>query len=124
MRRLASFSHDRRRVIVAVWIAAIAAALALAAGAGGGYVNNFTLPGTESQRALDLLNSRFPQQSGDSSQIVFAVRDGRLTDPQRRAQIGRTLDRIRRLPHVAAVQSPYAGTRAVSRDGQVAFATL
>jgi RND superfamily putative drug exporter len=124
MRRLASFSHDRRRVVVAVWIAAIAAALALAAGAGGGYVNNFTLPGTESQRALDLLNSRFPQQAGDSSQIVFAVRDGRLTGPQRRAQVGRVLDRVRRLPHVAGVQSPYVGMRAVSRDGHVAFATL
>ena len=60
---------------------------ALAAGAGGGFVNNFTLPGTESQRALDLLKERFPQQSGDSSQIVFAVRDGRLTDAQRHAQV-------------------------------------
>jgi RND superfamily putative drug exporter len=124
MRRLASFSHDHRRVIVAVWIAAIVGAAALAAGAGGGYVNNFTLPGTESQRALDLLKSRFPQQSGDSSQIVFAVRDGRLTDPRRRAQVGQTLAHVRRLAHVAAVQSPYAGTGAVSRDGHVAFATL
>src|SRR3954452_14782620 len=105
MQRLSSFSHDRRRLVFGAWIAAIAAALALAAGAGGGYVNNFTLPGTESQRALDLLKSRFPQQSGDSSQIVFAVRDGRLTDPQRRAEVSRTLDRVKRLPHVAAVQS-------------------
>ncbi|HEY3186386.1 MAG TPA: MMPL family transporter, partial [Solirubrobacteraceae bacterium] len=124
MRRLAAFSHDRRRVIVAAWIAAIVAAIALAAGAGGAFVNNFTLPGTESQRALDLLKSRFPQQSGDSSQIVFAVRDGRLTDAQRRAAVGRVVDHVKRLPHVAAVQSPYASPRAVSRDGRVAFATL
>ncbi|TML95364.1 MAG: hypothetical protein E6G10_28435, partial [Actinobacteria bacterium] len=124
MRRLASFSHDRRRFVVAAWIAAIAAAIALAAGAGGSFVNSFTLPGTESQRALDLLKSRFPQQSGDSSQIVFAVREGRLTDAQRRAAVGRVVDRVKRLPHVAAVQSPYASSRAVSRDGRVAFATL
>src|SRR5438094_9254567 len=103
MSRLASFSHDRRRVVVAAWIAAIAAAIALAAGAGGAFVNNFTLPGTESQRALDLLKSRFPQQSGDSSQIVFAVRQGRLTDAQRRAAGGRVVDRVQPLPHPPAV---------------------
>ena len=50
--------------------------VALAAGAGGGFVNNFTLPGTESQRALDLLQERFPQQAGDSSQIVFPSATG------------------------------------------------
>jgi RND superfamily putative drug exporter len=124
MRRLAAFAYDRRRLVVAAWIAAIVAAFALAAGAGGGFVNNFTLPGTESQRALDLLKQRFPQQSGDSSQIVFAVRDGRLTDAQRRAQVAGVVQRVQRLPHVTAVQSPYAGRGAVSRDGQVAFATV
>ena len=124
MRRLAAFAYDRRRVVVAAWIAAIAAAFALAAGAGGGFVNNFTLPGTESQRALDLLKERFPQQSGDSSQIVFAVRDGRLTDAQRHAQVDGVVQRVQRLPHVTAVQSPYAGPGAVSRDGHVAFATV
>jgi putative drug exporter of the RND superfamily len=106
MRRLAAFAYDRRRLVVAAWIAAIAAAFALAAGAGGGFVNNFTLPGTESQRALDLLEERFPQQSGDSSQIVFAVRDGRLTDAQRRTQVAGVVQRVERLPHVTAVQSP------------------
>jgi RND superfamily putative drug exporter len=124
MRRLAALAHDRRRLVMASWIAAIAAAVALAAGAGGGFVNNFTLPGTESQRALDLLKERFPQQSGDSSQIVFAVRDGRLTDAQRRAQIDGVVHRVERLPHVTAVQSPFAEPGAVSRDGQVAFATV
>ncbi|MEA2445807.1 MAG: putative drug exporter of the superfamily, partial [Thermoleophilales bacterium] len=124
MRQLATFAYDRRRLVVAAWIASIAAAAALAVGAGGGFVNNFTLPGTESQRALDLLKQRFPQQSGDSSQIVFAVRDGRLTDAQRRAQVAGVVQRVQRLPHVTAVESPYAGPGAVSRDGRVAFATV
>ncbi len=124
MRRLAAFAYDRRRLVVAAWIAAIVAAGALAAGAGGGFVNNFTLPGTESQRALDLLKERFPQQSGDSSQIVFAVQDGRLTAAQRRTQVAGVVQRVERLPHVTSVQSPYAAPGAVSRDGQVAFATV
>ena len=124
MRRFAAVAYDRRRLVVAAWVAAIVAAFALAAGAGGGFVNNFTLPGTESQRALDLLKHRFPQQSGDSSQIVFAVRHGRLTDAQRHAQVAAVVSKVERLPHVAAVQSPYAGRGAVSRDGQVAFATV
>src|SRR6476659_6636811 len=102
MRRLAAFAYDRRRVVVAAWIAAIVAALALAAGSGGGFVNNFTLPGTESQRALDLLKERFPQQSGDSSQIVFAVRDGRLTDAQRHAQVAGVVRSVERMAQVTA----------------------
>jgi RND superfamily putative drug exporter len=124
MRNLAAFAYDRRRLVMGAWIAAIAAALVLAVGAGGGFVNNFTLPGTESQRALDLLEQRFPEQSGDSSQIVFAVRDGRLTDAQRRAQVAGVVQRVERLPHVTGVQSPYSGAGAVSRDGRVAFATV
>ena len=40
--------------------------------AAGGYVNSFRLPGTESQRAYDLLKDRFPQQSGDTASVVFA----------------------------------------------------
>src|SRR6266516_4550196 len=84
MRRLTSFSHDRRRLVAAAWVIAIAAAAALAGAVGSGYTNNFSLPGTESQRARDLLQHRFPQQSGDASRIVFHVSSGSLKDPERR----------------------------------------
>ena len=66
MRLLAAFSHDHRRLVAAAWIITIIAAAAMATTFGSGYKTNFTLPGTESQRAVDLLQHRFPQQSGDA----------------------------------------------------------
>src|SRR5215211_4422132 len=120
MRRLAAFSHDRRRLVAALWVALILLAGGLASGVGSGYVNNFTLPGTESQRALDVLRDRFPQQAGDTSQVVFQVSSGSLDDPARRAQVERVVDRVAKLPAVAGTVSPYASKGAISSDGKTA----
>src|SRR5438045_6975456 len=73
MHRLAAFAHDRRRLVAAAWIALVVSAGVLAVGVGTGYVSNFTLPGTESQRAADLLKHRFPQHAADSRQSVYRV---------------------------------------------------
>ena len=125
MRRLASFAYDRRRLVAAAWIAVIVGAGALAAGVGSGYVNNFNLPGTGSQKALNLLRDRFPQQSGDSSRVVFHVAGGTLRDSARRAQVQRVVSQVAKQPIVASTVSPYAGHgAAISRDGRTAYATI
>jgi RND superfamily putative drug exporter len=125
MRRLAAFSHDRRRLVATLWVALIVAAGGLAAAAGSGYVNNFTLPGTESQRALDLLRDRFPQQAGDTSQIVFHVQSGSLKDAGRQARVQAVVNRVTELPSVAGVVSPYKNaTTTISKDGRTAYASL
>jgi RND superfamily putative drug exporter len=124
MRRLAAFSYDRRRLIAALWVTLIVAAGALAGAAGSGYINNFTLPGTESQRALDLLKDRFPQQSGDTSQIVFHVADGRVDSAANQQRIDRVIASVAHLPSVASASAPSAAKGSVSRDGTTAYATL
>jgi RND superfamily putative drug exporter len=124
MRRLASFSHDRRRLVASLWVALILVAGGLAATAGSGYINNFTLPGTESQRALDLLRDRFPQQAGDTSQIVFHVQSGSLKDTNNQAKIQAVLAKVDKLPSVASTVSPYKDTAAISKDGTTAYASL
>jgi putative drug exporter of the RND superfamily len=92
---------------------------------GSHYANNFSLPGTDAQRAADLLSSRFPAQSGDSDQIVLHTVGGTLAAPAVRSQVEQMLSRVARLPHVASATSPYAaGSRAVSRDGTIGFATV
>jgi len=90
------------------------------------YATNFSLPGTESQRVLDLLSSRFPAQSGDVDTIVFHVRFGTVDAPQVRAVIQPLLRRVARMPHVTAVISPYgpAGAFEVAADRRTAFATV
>jgi RND superfamily putative drug exporter len=124
MRRLAAFSHDHRRLVATVWIVLIAAAGALASGVGSGYVNNFTLPGTESQRALDLLRDRFPQQAGDTSQIVFHVQSGSLNDAATKARVAEVVASVSKLPSVAGVVDPYANAGTISKDGSTGYASL
>jgi RND superfamily putative drug exporter len=124
MRRLAAFSHDRRRLVATLWVALIVLAGGLASGVGSGYVNNFTLPGTESQRALDLLRDRFPQQAGDTSQIVFHVQSGSLKSAANQAKVDAVLARVAQQPSVAGTVSPYKNTAAISKDGTTAYASL
>jgi RND superfamily putative drug exporter len=124
--RVSRYCVDHRRTVILTWIVVAVGALALSSALGSRYATNFSLPGTESQRATDLLKRDFPAQAGDSDQIVFAARHGKVTDPAVRARITPMLGRVAQLPHVTAVISPYgaAGGRAVSADGRIAFATV
>src|SRR3954451_12821533 len=122
MRKLAAWCHDRRRTVIGLWVAAFLIVGALWATAAGDYVNNFRLPGTESQRAYDLLKDRFPQQAGDTASVVFAVKDGSVL--QRRAQIERVRAEIAKSPQVESVGDPLAKGAPVSPDGRITFATI
>jgi RND superfamily putative drug exporter len=124
--RVGDWAAGHRRVVVLGWIVALVAAFGASSAVGTNYGNSFSLNGTESQRAVDLLKRNFPAQSGDSDQIVFHVRSGSVTAPAVQARIAPILQQIARLPHVTGVVSPYssAGSREVSRDGQIAFATV
>ncbi len=114
-----------RRLVVTAWIVATVAILAVSSSVGKKTASSFTLPGTGSQQAVDLLKSSFPAQAGDADQIVFHAKTGKLTAPADRAAIGTTLGRVAGLPHVTGVVSPFAqGQHAVSRDGTIAFATV
>ncbi|MDX6671339.1 MAG: putative drug exporter of the superfamily [Solirubrobacteraceae bacterium] len=124
MRRAAQWSHDRHKLVVGIWIAAIVALSAIAAGAGGGFSDNFSLPASESQKAIDLLRSKFPAQAGDSSRIVFKANSGTLADAIHRAEVLSVVTKVRTLPSVAGVADPFATPGSVSRDGTIGFATL
>jgi RND superfamily putative drug exporter len=123
--RIARWTMAHRRIVVIGWIVAAVGIFAVSSSVGKKNASNFTLPGTGSQHAVDLLKSRFPAQAGDADQIVFRARTGTITDAPERATVSATLTRVARLPHVTAVVSPYAaGAHAISRDGTIAFATV
>src|SRR6266404_8961338 len=118
MVKLTRWTTAHRRIVVVAWIVLAGVVLASSQALGKRNANNFSLPNTDSQRAIDLLQSRFPAQAGDADQIVFRTRAGKLADPAARAVIAPMLVRIARLPHVTGVVSPYdAGAKAVSTAG-------
>ncbi len=124
MRSLAQWSFDRNRLVIGLWIAAILAAGALASGAGGSFSTSFSLPGTESQRAVDLLKQRFPQAAGDTSQIVFRADRGTLRDAALNARVQDVVSSVRGLPSVTGVRAPDAAAGSISRDGRTGFASV
>ncbi|MCW3017290.1 MAG: hypothetical protein JWO02_4382 [Solirubrobacterales bacterium] len=121
--RLAGWAQRRRRRALGLWVAVLVAVTGISMAAGSTYDNAVSLPGTESQRVVDDLARHAPAQAGDSVQIVVRDRGG-VTRPATRARVQRMLSAVRRLGHVAEVQSPYANPEAVSRDGTVAYATV
>jgi putative drug exporter of the RND superfamily len=126
MLKLTRWCIAHRRRVVAGWVAIAVLATVLAGAVGRQYATNFSLPGTQSQRASDLLKHEFKTQSGDLDTIVFHVSQGTVASPAVRAAIAPFLGRVSSLPHVAGVVSPYSprGALQVSRNGTTAFATI
>jgi putative drug exporter of the RND superfamily len=87
--------HAHRRWIVVSWVLIAVVTTVIATAVGRQYANNFTLPGTEAQRVLDLLSSHFPAQSGDVDTIVFHTSTGTVDDPAVRDEIVPLLARVR-----------------------------
>jgi len=110
--RVAGAAVRHRRAVVIGWLVLVIAALGSSFAIGTEYSTNFSLPGTESQRAADLLTRDFPAQAGDADQIVFAVRSGRITDSATRSRVEPMLAAVAKLPHVTGVSSPYTATGA------------
>jgi RND superfamily putative drug exporter len=128
-------------MVLGVWVAVLVASIALAQSVGTKYSNNFTLPGTESLHAYDILHAVAPVQSGDIEQIVFEAKNGAsISDPQIQQRISATLLSVWSLkyPHLNvqnAISSPIvvhsmaAATwrvlpEQISRDGTIAYATV
>jgi putative drug exporter of the RND superfamily len=125
MLRLTRWIIAHRRLVGIGWVAVAVGVLAISTSVGTRTANNFSLPNTGSQHATDLLTSRFPAQAGDADQIVFHARAGKLSDPAIRSTVSATIARVSKLPHVTAIVSPYnAGSRAISPDGTIGFATV
>ena len=126
---MASFARwcYRHRVIVVVgWLVVLVSVVGIERAVGSAYANNFSLPGTESTRALSLLQSALPKQSGDPDQIVWHVKAGSVNDPAVRSRIEALLAKIAAARSVVGVRSAYGPTGAaqISRDGTTAYATV
>ncbi|MGA9875721.1 MAG: MMPL family transporter [Solirubrobacteraceae bacterium] len=124
--RVGSWAGQHRRTVLIGWIGLLIGSLGISSAVGTNYTSNFSLPGTESQRAADLLKQDFPAQSGDTDQIVLYTPGGKVGAPATRSRVEAMLKHVATLPHVSGVVSPYspAGVHAISSNGQIAFATV
>ncbi|HET9197173.1 MAG TPA: MMPL family transporter [Solirubrobacterales bacterium] len=125
MRRFATWITGHRKTVVFGWIVALVAMGFVAKAVGPDYSEDFKLPSSDSQEAYDLLENRFPAQSGETAQIVYKSEAG-VDSPAVKAKMEKVFAEIEELPHVSEVASPYVegGAGAVSEDGKIAYATV
>jgi putative drug exporter of the RND superfamily len=126
MRTLAKWSFVHRRIVLLGWIVSIVGLTAIHSAVGSGYSDNFSLPHTQSFDAVRLLQHNAPKDSGDTDQVVIAVKAGRVTDPAVRARVQALLARVATQPHVTSIKSPYSagGSHQIAPSGTVAFANV
>ncbi|MFC4494660.1 MMPL family transporter [Streptomyces ovatisporus] len=123
--RIAALSARRRWWALLLWVAVLVGTQVLASGAGDAYRNDFSLPGTDSQRALEVMQEHGSVQAGDSVQIVLHDEgDGGVRATAVRERVEPMLEKVGALPGVAQVRSPYQDGSAVSRDGSTGYATV
>ena len=123
--QLADWCYRRRRLVVALWIAALVGSFALASAFGGEFKQNYLQPGSDSQAASDTLTENFPQRAGDSVQIVVHSAAG-VTTPDAQAKAEKIFADVASGPHVVGVTSPYSdeGSGQISEDGTTAYAVV
>jgi RND superfamily putative drug exporter len=127
MLKLARWSTSHRWLVLVAWIALVFVVNAIAQSAGTSYSNNFTIPGSDAQRAADLLQHSFPSQAGDRDTIVYKVSSGTVREAAVRTRMSAMFAAVEKLPHVVSVVSPYEGPlagKAISASGKIAFATV
>ncbi|MDX3612425.1 MMPL family transporter [Streptomyces europaeiscabiei] len=124
--KLGRFAFRRRRLVVMLWIVVLAVVGIGSTSVSGKASDQFTIPGTQSQKALDLLDKEFPQASasGATARVVFEAPDGqKLTSGADKTEVESLIADLKKAPQVASVSDPYT-SRLVSQDGSITYAQV
>ena len=117
---MASARHPWRTL--ATWVVVLGAVTLLATSGGGSFADDFSADGSQSDRALQLLDDGFPEAAQGQALVVLEAADG-TTLADQRGDVAGVLDDVATLDHVATVSDPFAaGT--VSDDGRIGYAVL
>ncbi len=125
MERLAGWCYRRRRRVLAAWVIALVAFVLIGQTAGGSLLKSFSLPGTESSRAFEILKKDFGRK-GDVGDLVFKSDNGSVRSAAVRSDIEPVLVQLSRQPHVTTIGNPYQArnSRFIARSGSVAYAEI
>jgi RND superfamily putative drug exporter len=117
------------RVVVA-WVGIIAALIVLVATVGGSLKDEFEIPGSDTQKATDLIESEFASEQGGVLNLVFAAPAGqRLDTPERKAAIDGVIAKLKTQEFkptkdrggIESVGNPF-DKNTFSDDGRIAYA--
>jgi RND superfamily putative drug exporter len=120
---LGRWCAQRHWYVLVAWLIAVGALLALRDAFGGQFVNNYSVPGSQSSEGLAVLQREFPSQGGYAGQIVFHVKAG--TVAAQTSAVTTSMANIAKLPHVVNAVSPFAAPDSpqVAKNGNTAYGT-
>ncbi|WP_435969633.1 MMPL family transporter [Streptomyces sp. Qhu_M48] len=125
--KLGRSAFRRRRLVALLWVALLAVAGIGAATAPAATSGSFSIPGTEAQRAFDLLEERFPGAGADgaTARVVFKAPEGqKMTDPAHKAVVEETVSALKKgSDQIVSVTDPYTA-QAVSQNGSTAYVSV
>ncbi|MFG7944450.1 MMPL family transporter [Streptomyces cacaoi] len=124
--KLGRLAFRRRRIVALVWVALLVAAGVGASTASTPPDDDFALPGTEAQRAFDLLEERFPDThaEGATARMVFRAPTGEKITATRNKEAVRETVRELGGGQAAQVSDPFEGGGAISKDGSIAYTSV
>ena len=116
LQRLGAFAVRRRRLVLGSWLLGLVVLAGLALTFKGTFSDEFKVPGTESQRAIELIEQAVPQANADGAtgRVVFAS-DAKLDA----AAMGAAVKQLAAVPGVASATPPI-----VSPGGKIAYTDL
>jgi len=117
--------------VISTWLLIFVALGGLNAAFHGSLINDFNIPGSDVQKATDLINAKFGGQKGAALRVVIAAPPGqRLDTPQGKAAVAQMLTAGKASERsvddnpkdVSAVTNPLAsGSHQLSKSGRIAF---
>ncbi|MEU9302649.1 MMPL family transporter [Streptomyces sp. NPDC048269] len=124
--RLGRGAFRRRGLVALIWVALLFAAGFGAASASAPTSGSFSIPGTEAQKAFDVLDKKFPGMAADGATariVIKAPAGAKVTDPGTKTEVEKIVEGLKYGPgkdQISSVADPYQ-SQAVSQDGSTAY---
>jgi RND superfamily putative drug exporter len=122
--RMARWCMTHRWQTILLWVVAVVAAFSIGNAVGTKDTSNFRLPGTESQRAYDLLAAHAPKANGGTDQIVYVAKSGSLREGAAKQRMEASRAKVAADKIVADVSDPLAPGGQLTKDAKIGVATI
>lgn len=115
------------RLVLGIWLVVAIVVSVSSSKWGGETINKFSVPGSDSEQALDVMSANFPQLAGTSAQVVFET-SGKTIDHYADA-VHQTMANLKSIPGVVSVNDPLAASTELlnsqtSANGTIAYGTV
>jgi putative drug exporter of the RND superfamily len=122
--RLGRTAAARHWLFIGVWVVVLLSLVILKQGFGGDFVNNYSVPGSQSTQGRNILTANFTKYGGYAGQLVFHSPSGTVSNHS--SAVATAVGNVAKLPHVIYIEDPLSAndTANISKDGTIVNAPM